>query len=157
MTPAIVKKGLSGILHEGCLIHQLHSSTSAASVSFISLKPNTLLVYVHHAKVWAWPVHRRPWALELALWLNRSLEGWLLILSSFYRYGSFWYPIISRPASPTLGPNCFILQNPSFEIRTYPSLIHFHTDKPSSSLSSSFSPVYRPVNSNLSHLMARIS
>ena len=50
-TPAIVKKGLSGILHEGCLIHQLHSSTSAASVSFISLKPNTLLVYVHHAKV----------------------------------------------------------------------------------------------------------
>lgn len=122
MTPAIVKKGLSGILHEGCLIHQLHSSTSAASVSFISLKPNTLLVYVHHAKVWAWPVHRRPWALGLALWLNRSLEGWLLILSSFYRYGSFWYPIISRPASPTLGPNCFILQNPSFEIRTYPSL-----------------------------------
>lgn len=51
MTPAIVKKGLSRILHEGCLIHQLHSSTSAASVSFISLKPNTVLVYVHDAKV----------------------------------------------------------------------------------------------------------
>lgn len=51
MTPAIIKKVLSGILREGCLIHQLHSSTSTASVSFISLKPNTLLVYVHHAKV----------------------------------------------------------------------------------------------------------